>query len=301
MLTGHYVEDCPTNLDPSYDRPPDPASRYTCLCCGAYKKHLTTLCPKNENPGSLNQQRIKAGIITGQPSTPMSLDRYRPTYGNPRKRDREPAVDANATTYTNWNHGDLVGFDDSGNMNPGRHALLKGTRQPSQSDIKTGSNRTSQDSPPPTKRTRNLGEGQQERSRERTRRKKSRMPRGQSPSIGSEHVVSTELLPQSIHHSNDTAGRLSPWDDGDGDLEMSQRASSSCWQPVTSGFWDVDSAGLMLQNLFPHANATWVSEMASFDVDKFFEELQCFTENRAVAQKLGGHQLSRTGFLTTRE
>ncbi|TLD27159.1 hypothetical protein PspLS_05006 [Pyricularia sp. CBS 133598] len=55
----HWLAQCPTNLDPSFDTVPP---RLRCSLCGAVGKHLLTLCPKNTDPKSINQQRILAGV-----------------------------------------------------------------------------------------------------------------------------------------------------------------------------------------------------------------------------------------------
>jgi hypothetical protein len=60
FLSGHFIQDCPTNLDPAYDRPPP--EDYSCAYCGS-KQHFITTCPRNTRPDSMNQQRIRAGII----------------------------------------------------------------------------------------------------------------------------------------------------------------------------------------------------------------------------------------------
>lgn len=278
------MEHCPTNLDPNYDQPLEPGY-YRCYCCGAYREHLTTLCPRNQKPESLTQQRIRAGVITGEPSTSLGLDKNRPAYCNPRKRDREPSVDAKVT-HTYEDHLASMKLDDDLHMNPERRALLQRTRRSPQSDTKAESNRGNHPSLPPAKRSRNWGDGYQDRLGGWGRRKsqKSQMPRGQSPSIGSEFGDSTELLPQVMHHSNDRTGRLSPWDDSYGDFKMSQLESFPCRRPSASDFWRADSPDTTIQLLFPSADATWVSDVASFDLNRFLDELDTFMENRAVAQ-----------------
>lgn len=256
-------------------------------------EHLITICPRNKNPESITQQRIRAGIVTGEPSTPMGLDRHRPAYGNSRKRYREPSMDDNANpTYTYKHYGASKELELDGQMNPERRALLEHTRQPSQPEYKAGTNKGSYHSSPLAKRARKRVEGQRERLRERAwpRSQKSHMPRGQSPSIGSNDGGSTELLPQLTRRSNEMAGRLSPWDDGCSDSKMSQSDSPSSKRPVASDFWRSDNPDTTIQLQFPHADATWVSDMTSFDVDSFFDELDIFMETRAVARDVEERQ-----------
>ncbi|KAK4450056.1 hypothetical protein QBC34DRAFT_80959 [Podospora aff. communis PSN243] len=59
-VPGHFIEDCPTNLLPAYDRPPP--KDYRCAYCGS-GEHFITACPRNYHPDSLNQLRIRAGLI----------------------------------------------------------------------------------------------------------------------------------------------------------------------------------------------------------------------------------------------
>lgn len=281
---------CPTNLDPSYDEPP-PNPRYECFCCHVRGKHLTTLCPSNRKPNSLTQQRIRAGIITGEPSTSTESDSYSLAYSSSRKRERDHSVDVYAT-HVYEDRRALVELGDENHMNPERRSLLERTHQSSQSGFKMGSNRGSHHSPHPAKRSRIRGGRQHEllRERARGRSQKSHKARGQSSSIDSEYGGSIELLPQVIYHSSETAGRLSPWDDGDDGYKMSQPASSASRRLIASDFWCPDSPDNTIQLLFPLTDALWVSDMASFDLDRFFDELDDYMENRAVARDIGETQ-----------
>ncbi|KAI1450416.1 hypothetical protein F5Y02DRAFT_426620 [Annulohypoxylon stygium] len=57
--SGHWIQFCPTNLDPVWDRPPPPD--YTCDICLKKGHHFATLCPHNQNPASLTKQRQRRG------------------------------------------------------------------------------------------------------------------------------------------------------------------------------------------------------------------------------------------------
>lgn len=48
FFPGHFLHDCPTNLDPFFDRAP--VGGYKCMICGKIKAHLTSLCPENTDP-----------------------------------------------------------------------------------------------------------------------------------------------------------------------------------------------------------------------------------------------------------
>ncbi|RDW91881.1 hypothetical protein BP5796_01275 [Coleophoma crateriformis] len=52
---GHFVEVCPTNLDPAYDQAPD--SNYQCKICLKRGVHYNSICPLNQDPYSINQRR----------------------------------------------------------------------------------------------------------------------------------------------------------------------------------------------------------------------------------------------------
>ncbi|KAK0627749.1 hypothetical protein B0T14DRAFT_579992 [Immersiella caudata] len=67
-LPGHFIQDCPTNLDPAYDLLPPPG--YRCALCSS-KQHFITACPRNTRPDSMTQQRISAGIL---PRSDLYLD-----------------------------------------------------------------------------------------------------------------------------------------------------------------------------------------------------------------------------------
>ncbi|KAI0161135.1 hypothetical protein GGR52DRAFT_161408 [Hypoxylon sp. FL1284] len=55
---GHWLAECPTNLDPAFDQAPGPD--YVCTICRAVGKHFNTLCPRNKKQSSWNQKRLRA-------------------------------------------------------------------------------------------------------------------------------------------------------------------------------------------------------------------------------------------------
>lgn len=55
ITAGHFVQVCPTNLDPAYDEAPD--LRYECNICFKRGVHYSSLCPLNRDPYSINQRR----------------------------------------------------------------------------------------------------------------------------------------------------------------------------------------------------------------------------------------------------
>ncbi|KAI1877421.1 hypothetical protein JX265_003429 [Neoarthrinium moseri] len=86
---GHWVNFCPTNLDPRFDVPPDP--KYLCKYCGRRGVHFATLCPHNKNDWSLTQQRKKSNIQAPTKSLKVAGDSYRPGESSgSRRRHAEP-------------------------------------------------------------------------------------------------------------------------------------------------------------------------------------------------------------------
>lgn len=66
MAIGHWIQVCPTNMDPSMDKRPPP--KYRCEICKAKGDHFATLCPQNKMDISLTQLRRKARIASVSPS-----------------------------------------------------------------------------------------------------------------------------------------------------------------------------------------------------------------------------------------
>jgi len=60
QASGHHLQVCPTNMDPTYDRPPP--NDYECEICKARGQHFKSLCPKNTDPYSIIQKRKRRGI-----------------------------------------------------------------------------------------------------------------------------------------------------------------------------------------------------------------------------------------------
>lgn len=54
-MPGHQLQSCPTNMDPSYDKPPP--MDYMCSLCSVVGDHLRSLCPKDSSSSSLLVQR----------------------------------------------------------------------------------------------------------------------------------------------------------------------------------------------------------------------------------------------------
>lgn len=89
-LAGHKIQHCPTNMDPKYDKAPDP--NYRCDFCKKYGDHFAALCPRNKQPWSLNEQRRAAARAESsntqtrnKPHNHLNIDSYRPGVCSPLK------------------------------------------------------------------------------------------------------------------------------------------------------------------------------------------------------------------------
>lgn len=266
-LAGHYKEQCPTNLDPSFD--PRPTGGYQCYCCGAKEKHLTTLCPHNENPDSVTQQRIRAGVPVMKSSSPLGeAGHYRPLANRPRNAKKTSSKSTDSAS----SHGirraiSLFEDRDDHRMDPARRARLErddheGSSPLSNEQMK--SRKRSHYSPPRERRGR--------RSSKRIRRWREESRSG-SQSSRSEREASTELLPRRGRR-NSSHGRLSYWDDGYNDFRISDMGSSTeTRQSGPAVYQPSENLKAEIQRLYPDTGPDWVSEMAGFDVDEFLDEL----------------------------
>lgn len=91
---GHKIQHCPTNLDPNFDKAPDPD--YKCDFCNKYGEHFATLCPRNRHTWSLNEQRRLAARAESsktrtrnKPRNHLNIDSYRPGRYSPLQDDHE--------------------------------------------------------------------------------------------------------------------------------------------------------------------------------------------------------------------
>lgn len=180
-----------------------------------------------------------------------------------------------APTYGNRRAPGHSEDDDDHHMDPARRARLnrddRGRSSPQSGDRMRGIER-SHYSPPREKRGRRSSIEESHRTK-RTRRWHER-PRGDAQSSQSEREESAELLPRIDHH-NSGDGRLSYWDDGYNDIKMSstffpeeiRRSVPAVHQPS-------DRLKAEIQRLHPGADAAWICDMASFDVDDFFRRLE---------------------------
>ncbi|KAJ1333389.1 Zinc knuckle [Microdochium nivale] len=85
---GHWLQQCPTNLDPSYDVPP--YRDYRCDICGARGVHFVILCPRNRDPASLTRQRQNMIDRLGADAAYSMLGPHRHARGEFAYRSPEP-------------------------------------------------------------------------------------------------------------------------------------------------------------------------------------------------------------------
>jgi hypothetical protein len=86
-IQGHLIHHCGTNLDPEFDT--RPARDYICSICNQTGLHWRSLCPNNEDPNSITQQRRRAGIAadtSAERVQPLELD-YEINTGTSKQSD----------------------------------------------------------------------------------------------------------------------------------------------------------------------------------------------------------------------
>lgn len=274
------MQDCPTNLDPAFDR--IPVGGYKCMICGKTKAHLTSLCPDNTDPKSLTQLRLKVGTITAE---------------NLQENNEYHSLDGKPGFSTKYQRSQLVHTPGNGLMNEDRRRALLEPDQDSDNQLseqdtfefrymqakRTYSRQklikddqfASRHTSPPSKRFRH-DDRKQNRDRDRpnaTRNKDS-------------HTRPSELIASLDSHRAE-CGRLSYWDGEDQHFSSPNEDSSPKYrgsalssspqptkvQPLAKQFWSKGERLEDIKSLFPYADPDWVNDMANFDIHEFFEEL----------------------------
>ncbi|KAF7872386.1 hypothetical protein EAF04_003307 [Stromatinia cepivora] len=83
---GHLVKQCPTNMDPAFDK--QPPETYQCSICNKFGKHWYSLCPKNTKEDSITQKRLAAGTeVTTQHRSLDERDHYKADLGGTSRLD----------------------------------------------------------------------------------------------------------------------------------------------------------------------------------------------------------------------
>ena len=196
----------------------------------------------------------------------------------------------NAPTYDNGRARGPFEDDDNHLMDPARRALLERDdlvgSSPRSDDRMKGLERRNY-SPPQERRVRIPST---DKSRHGRKTKRARLwrekSRSGSRSTHSERAGSAELLPR-MSYQNSGDGRLSYWDDGYNDVEMSNTVFPEQIKRLVPDVYQLsDSLGAEIQRMYPDADLTWISDMAGFDVDEFFHGL----EDRMIAVSTPQHE-----------
>ncbi|KAJ4389844.1 hypothetical protein N0V93_007316 [Gnomoniopsis smithogilvyi] len=281
-VPGHFVQDCPTNLDPSFDK--IPVGSYRCMICGKIKAHLTSLCPDNTDPRSLTQLRLKFSATTS--SQLQAQNDYRPGYGKKDQRQRGSMFDGLDNEMNEDRHHGIVelGIDDDDqlvNQDRFEFRYLRSKRAYSRQQSPQQYQNIDLYTLPPPKRVRH-DDRKQDNSLEHGRGR-HHQSRGENDAFSVDPSEPLTLLNRSRAHH----GRLSFWDSEyqlpetpNPKISLSYRDAAFSSNPVpnksqtlTQSLWPEDNRVEEIKNLFPSADKDWVENMAGFDVDKFFEEM----------------------------
>ncbi|KAJ4423033.1 hypothetical protein N0V82_002300 [Gnomoniopsis sp. IMI 355080] len=300
-VPGHFLQDCPTNLDPSFDR--TPVGTYKCMICGRTKAHLTSLCPENTDPKSLTQLRLRLGAVANRRL--QRKDEYRPDYEKKEQKgqwgdrldslndglmneDRRRAI----LELGDEDNDQLVNQDSfESRYNQAKRAYA---RQQSPQDDQDTYRYTFQ----PPKRVR-LDDRKQESSRGH-----GHVPERQSCGKNSAFSTNPSELLAALNGPRADIGRLSYWDSGDQlppapkeidppryrgpDISFSFNPMRAKKQPLAQESWSEDNHPKELKALFPYADSDWVEDMASFDIVQFFEEMDdLILSTASKAQAIG--------------
>lgn len=278
------MQDCPTNLDPAFDRIPIGGCK--CMICGKTKAHLTSLCPDNTDPKSLTQLRTKFGTIAAKRSQEKndyrSID-YKPDFS---RKQRSLVVDTPGNGFMSEDRRsamlepDQDWVDQLPDQDTFESRYMQAKRAYSRRKSILDDPFASRQASPPSKRFCH-DDRKQNRDRERDRPNAT----GNKDS----YTGPSEVL-ASLDHHRDDRGRLSYWDSEDQLLSSPIEDSSPKYrgsalsssptppkmQPLAKGFWSKDERLEEIKSLFPYADPDWVKNMAGFDIDTFFEELDGF-------------------------
>lgn len=257
------------------------------MICGKTKAHLTSLCPDNTDPKSLTQLRLNFGTVTAK--KPQVNSDYRSIDGkldSSTKSQRSLVVDTPENGFMNEDRRRVMlepdqDCDDQDTFES-RYMQAKRaySRRQSIHDDQFASRHTS----PPSKRFRH-DDRKQNRDRERDRAS----DRSTATRNKDSYTEPSEILASLDNHRTER-GRLSYWDSEDQLLSSSNEDSSPEYrgsalpssptppnmQSLSRAFWSKDDRLEEIKSLFPHADPDWVNDMAEFDIDIFFEELDGF-------------------------
>lgn len=263
------------------------------MICGKTKAHLTSLCPDNTDPKSLTQLRLNFGTLTAK--KPQVKSDYR-------------SIDGKLDSITKYQRSRVVDTPGNGFMNEDRRRVMLEpdqdcddqlpdqdtfesrymqakraySRRQSIHDDQFASRHTS----PPSKRSRH-DDRKQNRDRDRDRDRARDRPTATRNKDS--YTEPSEILASLDNHRTER-GRLSYWDSENQLLSSPNEDSSPEYrgsvlpssptppkmQSLSRAFWSKDDRLEEIKSLFPHADPDWVKDMAEFDIDIFFKELDGF-------------------------
>lgn len=326
FFSGHNLKDCPTNIDPNYDTAP--RDGYVCSFCGAVNQHYTTVCPRNRNPDSWTQRRINASLKTNSNESNSHLPRDRLSLADPErlaKRTDAVHVDSMQLDQTAVVARDVKQSDptESSRVTKGKRSIL---HDQAASDSSPNFERE-ECRFPPLKRSRLNDRPQlwsQENGNDRGMDLLGDFKTTKSCGSSRDASVATAPGKASREQSNcniaparlQGTGLFSYWDDeymtiSSTDEDLAAKASSflllnssqpgfptpySGSQRTRDPSFTLGSrADLQLKSeimaIFPSVNSEWLSDMASFDVDVFFQQMDEFMKNRQ-GHDFGGRDLT---------
>ena len=120
---GHFVNDCPTNQDPNYDRPP--YEDYICKFCKKVGMHYYLFCPHNPDPNSIYRRRQAKQPLKGTLTSDRGLKRspsplWEVSEDNQRRKlSSSSAMSRNNRGYAASPETEYGYFVRSGNLSPG--------------------------------------------------------------------------------------------------------------------------------------------------------------------------------------
>ncbi|TGO15079.1 hypothetical protein BTUL_0044g00180 [Botrytis tulipae] len=113
---GHLVKQCPTNMDPAFDKKP-PGS-YKCSICNKLGKHWYSLCPENTRKDSITQKRLVAGMKAKTQERTLDKRDDRNTKREGMSTSNNFRIKGAERDLRHWRGGDLERFEKSGSSQP---------------------------------------------------------------------------------------------------------------------------------------------------------------------------------------
>lgn len=264
------------------------------MICGKTKAHLTSLCPDNIDPNSLTQRRLRFDAVASRRL--HGQDDYLSGYEKKDLKERRGGIfdspnDVNmnedrrrAILELDDDEDDQVVNQDSFESRYMRAKRAYALQQSPQDD----QNIDYQILPKP-KRVR------RDDCKQGSNHRDSRVR--DVPSYGKNSASSlnpSELLAY-LDSPRPDLGRLSYWDNGEEHPPAPMKSSTFRYQgpalspspmrtkkqPSAHNFWPEDNRSEEIKCLFPHADPDWIDDMADFDIDNFFKEMEALALSTA--------------------